>query len=73
MHYNKVGYPFEWHGGSGGSDALLKGPDEALNLRDMLLFGCKIQVYAQSGHFLAQWFELTIGVHVCDIETEMQV
>ena len=39
MHYNKLGYPFERHDGSGGSDALLNGLDEALNFRDMLLFG----------------------------------
>ena len=31
MHYHKLGYPFERHGGSGGSDTLLNGPDEALN------------------------------------------
>ena len=42
MHYHKLGYPFERHGGSGGSDALLNGPDEALNSRDMLLFGCTV-------------------------------
>ena len=52
MHYHKLGYPFEQHGGLGGSDALLNGLDEALNFRDMLLFGCTVQVYAQSGHFL---------------------
>ena len=42
MHYLKLGYPFERNGGSGGSDALLNGPDEALNFRDMLLFGCTV-------------------------------
>ena len=73
MHYHKLGYPFERHGGSGGSDALLNGPDEALNFRDMFLFGCTVQVYAQSGHVLAQRLELTIGVHVCDLETALQV
>ena len=40
MHYHELGYPFERHGGSGRSDALLNGLDEALNFRDMLLFGC---------------------------------
>ena len=73
MHYHKLGYLFERHGGSGGSDALLKCPDEALNFRDMLLFGCTVQVYDQRGNFLAQWFKLTISVHVCDLETAMQV
>ena len=46
MHYHELVYSFERHGGSGGSDVLLNGPDEALNLRDMLLFGCTVQVYA---------------------------
>ena len=73
MHYNKIGYPFERHGGLGGSDALLNGPDEALNFRDMFIFGCTVQVYAQSGHFFSYWSELTISVHVCDIETALQV
>ena len=40
MHYQKLGYLFEWHGGSGGSDALLNSPDEGLNFRNMLIFGC---------------------------------
>ena len=39
MHHHKLGYPFKRNGGSGGSDALLNGPDEALNFRDMFLFG----------------------------------
>ena len=73
MYYYKLGYSFERHGGSGRSDALLNGPDEALNFRDMLFFGCTVQVYAQSGHFLAQWYKLTIGVHMCDLETTLQV
>ena len=46
MHYHELGYSFERNGGSGGSDALLNGPDEALNFRDMFLFGCTVQVYA---------------------------
>ena len=45
MHYHELGYLFERHGGSGGSDALLNGPYEALNFRDMLLFICIVQVY----------------------------
>ena len=73
MHYHELGYLFEWHGGSGGSDALLNGKDEALNFRDMLIFGCTVQVYAQSGNLPAQWFELTIIVNMCDIETALQV
>ena len=73
MHYNKLGYPFERHGDSGRSDALLNGPDEAINFRDMLLFGCTVQVYAQSGHLLAQCFKLTISEHMFDIETTLQV
>ena len=73
MHYHELGYSFEWHGGSGGYDALLNGPDEALNLSDMLIFGCTVQVYAQSCHFLAQWFEITISVHMCDLETVLKV
>ena len=40
MHYHKLAYPFERNGGSGGSDALLNGPYEALNFRYMFLFGC---------------------------------
>ena len=73
MHYHKLGYSFEQHGGSGGSDALFDGPDEALNLRDMFLFGCTVQVYAQSGHFLVQWFKLKISAHMCDLGTMLQV
>ena len=46
MHYHELGYWFERHGGSIGYGALLNGPDEALNFRDMLLFGCTVQVYA---------------------------
>ena len=46
MHYHRLRYPFERHGGSGGSDALLNGPDEALNFRDMFLFGFTVWVYA---------------------------
>ena len=42
MHYHELGYSFEQNGGSGGSDALLNGPDEELNFRDMLLFGCTV-------------------------------
>ena len=42
MHYHKLGYSFERHGGSVGSDALCNGPDEALNFRDMFLFGCTV-------------------------------
>ena len=42
MHYHKLGYSFERHGGLGGSDALLNGPDEALNFRDMYFFGCTV-------------------------------
>ena len=73
MHFHKIGYLFERHGGSGGSDALLNGPDEALNFRDMLLFGCTAQVYDQRNHFLAQWFKITISAHMCDLETTLQV
>ena len=73
MHYHKIVYPFERHDCSVGYYALLNVPDEALNFMDMFLFGCTVQVYAQSGHVLAQWFELTIGVHVCDLETALQV
>ena len=73
MHYRKLGYAFERHGGSGGSDALLNGTDEELNLGDMLLFGCTAQVYAQSGNFFAYQSELTIIVHMRDLETTMQV
>ena len=39
MHYHEFVYQFEWHGGSGGSNALLNGPDEALNFRDALILG----------------------------------
>ena len=39
MQYHKLGYSFARHGGSGGSDALLNGTDEALNFREILLFG----------------------------------
>ena len=46
MHYYRLGHSLERHGGSGESDALLNGPDEALNFRDILLFGCTVQVYA---------------------------
>ena len=73
MHYHKLEYLFERHGGSDGYDALLNGPDEALNFRDTLLLGCTVYVYSQSGHFLAYWFELTTSVHVCDPETALQV
>ena len=73
MHYHELGYFFEWHGGSGGSDALPNGPDEALNFRDMFLFGCTVQVYAYSDHLLEQWFEITICVHMCDLETALKV
>ena len=38
MHYHELGYSFERHGGSGGYDALLNSPDEALNFREMFLF-----------------------------------
>ena len=73
MHYHKLGYPFERRGGSGGYDALLNGPDETLNFRDMFIFVCTVLVYAQSSHFIAYRFKLTIGVHVCDLETALQV
>ena len=39
MHYYNHRYSFERNGGLGGSDVLLKGPNEALNLRDMFFFG----------------------------------
>ena len=42
IHYHKLGYSFEWYGGSGGSDTLLNGLDEALNFRYMFLFGCTV-------------------------------
>ena len=42
MNYHKLGYSFGQNGGLGGSDALLNGPDEALNFRDMFLFGCTV-------------------------------
>ena len=45
MHYRELGYFFERHGGLSGYDALSSGPDEALNFRDMFLFGCTVQVY----------------------------
>ena len=51
MHYHKLGYSFEWHGGSGGFDSLFKGPYEALNFRDMFLFGYRVHVFAFIGHF----------------------
>ena len=73
MYYYELGYLFEHHGGSGRSDALLNGPDKVLNFRDIFLFGCTVQVYSQSGYFLAQWFELTISVHICDLETALEV
>ena len=73
MHYHKIGYLFERHGGSGGSDLIHNGPDEALNFRDIFLFGCIVQVYAYSGNLLAYWFKLTISLHMCDIETALQV
>ena len=73
MHYHKLRYSFERHGGSGGSDALLNSLDEALNFRYVFLFGCTVQFYAYSGHFLALWFKLTISVHMCDLETTLQV
>ena len=38
MHYHDLRYSVERHGGSGGSDTLLNGPDEALNFRDMFFF-----------------------------------
>ena len=53
MHYHKLGYSFERHGGSGRSDAPLNGPDEAINFRDMLLFGYTVYIYPYIGHFLA--------------------
>ena len=73
MHYHELGYLFERNGGLGGYDALLKSPDEALNFRDMLFFRCIVQVYSWSSNLLAQWFELTISVHMHDIETTLQV
>ena len=72
MHYRELGYFFERHGGLSGYDALPSGPDEALNFRDMFLFGCTVQVYVQSIHFLAEWVELKISVHMCDLETVLQ-
>ena len=39
MHYYNHRYSFERNGGLGGSDVLLKGPNEALNLREMFFFG----------------------------------
>ena len=39
MHYHELGYSFERHDGSGGSDMLLDNPDEAFNFRGMLFFG----------------------------------
>ena len=42
MHYHELGYLFERHGGLGGSDALLNGPDGALNFKEMFLLVCKI-------------------------------
>ena len=42
MHYHELGYSFEWHGVSVGSDVLLNGPDEAINFRDMFFFGCTV-------------------------------
>ena len=38
MHYHKLGYLFEMHGGSGGYNALLNGPDEELNFKGHVLF-----------------------------------
>ena len=55
MHYHELGYAFEQHGGSGRSHALLNGPDEALNFRNMFLFECTFRfmpravIYLRSG------------------------
>ena len=43
MYYHKIVYSFEQHGGSGGSGALLNGPYEALNFRDMLFLGAQFR------------------------------
>ena len=45
MHYHNLIYPFGWHGGSGGSNMLINGLDEALNFRYMFLFRFIFQVY----------------------------
>ena len=73
MHYHKLRYSFEQHGGSGGYDALLNDPDETLNLRDMFLFICTFQVYTQSINFRAQQFELAFSMHACNLEAKLQV
>ena len=52
MHYHELGYLFELHGGSGGSDALLNGPDEALNFRDMLLLDAQFRFMTRAVIYL---------------------
>ena len=44
MHYHELGYLFEWHGGSGGSDTLLNGPDDTKNKALWKRFGVKCVV-----------------------------
>ena len=43
MHYHKLRYLIEEHSGPGGSDALLNGPDEVLNFRDMLFLDAQFR------------------------------
>ena len=43
MHYHNLRYLFEQHSGPGGSDALLNGPDEVLNFRDMLFLDAQFR------------------------------
>ena len=55
MQCNNIIYLVERNGGSGGSDTLLNGPDEALNFRDMFLLYEKFRfipiavIYLRSG------------------------
>ena len=73
MNYHKLRQSFEWYHGIGRSDALHNGPYEALNFMDMFPFKTTVQDYTKRSHFPAYWFKLAISMHVCNIESTLQV
>ena len=52
MNYHKLRYLFEWHGGSGRSDALLNVPDETLNFRYMFLLDAQFILIPRAAIFV---------------------
>ena len=73
MNHNYLRYSFERNGCLVGSDMFLQDIVESLNLRDMFLLRCAIQVYSDISHLHMQRFKLSIRMYARDFEFTLQV